>query len=127
MKLSSLTTFLLRCERRSSKKQKEGSFKKIRLDDLYGREVYRVKSYYGDSTKIEISLVIARSGRVVERKVSQGLLNFFTTSVVRGRTGKLEECSDSRVSVDSEQEIAHIPFTVYSLTCFVRGTILGVL
>jgi hypothetical protein len=57
---------------------KGGLLKKIKLDDLYGREVYRVKSYYGDSTKIEISLVITRGGRVVERKVSQGLLNFFT-------------------------------------------------
>ena len=66
------------------KETKGGLIKKIRLDDLYGHEVYRVKSYYGDSTKIEISLVIARSGRVVEKKVSQGLLNFFTTSVVEG-------------------------------------------
>jgi hypothetical protein len=57
------------------KETKQGLIKKIRLDALYGREVYRVKSYYGDSTKVEISLTITRSGRVVERKVSQGLLN----------------------------------------------------
>jgi hypothetical protein len=63
---------------------KGGLIKKIKLDDLYGREVYRVKSYYGDSTKIEISLVITRNGRVVERKVSQGLLNFFTTPSLDG-------------------------------------------
>ncbi len=55
---------------------KEGLIKKIRLDALYGREVYRVRSYYGNSTKIEISLTITRSGQVVERKVSQGLLIF---------------------------------------------------
>src|ERR1700730_4025438 len=54
---------------------KGGLIKKIRLDALYGREVYRVKSYYGNSTNIEISLTITRSGRIVERKVSQGLLN----------------------------------------------------
>jgi hypothetical protein len=35
-----------------------------------------VKSYYGDSTKIQISLTITRSGTVVDRKVSQGLLIF---------------------------------------------------
>src|ERR1700759_5755718 len=51
---------------------KQGLIQKIRLDALYGREVYRVKSYYGDSTKIQISLTITRSGAVVERKVSQG-------------------------------------------------------
>jgi hypothetical protein len=55
---------------------KQGLIKRIRLDALYGREVYRVKSYYGDSTNIEISLTLTRSGRVVERKVSQGLLIF---------------------------------------------------
>jgi hypothetical protein len=55
---------------------KQGLIQKIRLDVLYGREVYRVKSYYGNSTKIEISLTITRSGNVVERKVSQGLLIF---------------------------------------------------
>jgi hypothetical protein len=54
---------------------KGGLIKKIRLDALYGREVYRVKSYYGNSTNIEISLTITRSGRIVERQVSQGLLN----------------------------------------------------
>ena len=58
------------------KETKQGLIQKIRLDALYGREVYRVKSYYGDSTKIEISLTITRSGTVVERKVSQGLLIF---------------------------------------------------
>jgi hypothetical protein len=56
---------------------KGGLIKRIKLDALYGREVYRVKSYYDESTKIEISLVITRSGRVVERKVSQGLLILF--------------------------------------------------
>jgi hypothetical protein len=55
---------------------KKGLIKKIKLDALYGREVYRVKSYYGNSTKIEISLTLTRSGRVVDRKVSQGLLIF---------------------------------------------------
>ena len=63
---------------------KGGLIKKIKLDALYGREVYRVKSYYGDSTKIEISLVITRTGRIVERKVSQGLLIFFMASSADG-------------------------------------------
>jgi hypothetical protein len=54
---------------------KGGLIKKIKLDALYGREVYRVKSYYGNSTNIEISLTITRSGRIVERNVSKGLLN----------------------------------------------------
>jgi hypothetical protein len=55
---------------------KGGLIKKIKLDVLYGREVYRVKSYYGNSTNIEISLAITRPGRVVERKISKGLLGF---------------------------------------------------
>ena len=55
---------------------KGGLIKKITLDALYGHEVYLVKSYYGDSTKIEISLTVTRSGRIVARKVSQGLLIF---------------------------------------------------
>ena len=55
---------------------KRGLIKKIQLDALYGREVYRVKSYYADSTKIKISLTITRSGRIVERKVSHGLSIF---------------------------------------------------
>jgi hypothetical protein len=55
---------------------KGGLIKKIKLDALYGHEVYRVRSYYGDSTKIEISLTVTRSGRIVARKVSQGLLTF---------------------------------------------------
>src|ERR1700675_845047 len=54
---------------------KQGLIKKIKLDALYGREVYRVRSYYGNSTNIEISLTITRSGRIVERNVSKGLLN----------------------------------------------------
>jgi hypothetical protein len=58
---------------------KGGLIKKIRLDALYGRAVYRVKAYYARSTNIEISLVLTRSGRIVERKVSQGLLIFLTT------------------------------------------------
>jgi hypothetical protein len=53
---------------------KKGLIKSIKLDALYGRAIYRVKSYYGNSTKIEISLAITRSGKIVERKVSQGLL-----------------------------------------------------
>jgi hypothetical protein len=61
---------------------KRGLIKKIKLDALYGREVYRVRSYYGNSTKIEISLVITRTGRIVERKVSQGLLIFFMAPLV---------------------------------------------
>jgi hypothetical protein len=55
---------------------KQGLIKKIKLDSLYGREIYRVRSYYGNSTNIEISLTITRSGRIVDRKVSQGLLIF---------------------------------------------------
>jgi hypothetical protein len=55
---------------------KRGLIKKIKLDALYGHEVYRVKSYYGNSTNIEISLILTRSGRVVERKVNQGILMF---------------------------------------------------
>src|SRR6202011_1286856 len=38
------------------KETKGGLIKKIKLDALYGREVYRVKSYYGKSTNIEIAL-----------------------------------------------------------------------
>ena len=64
--------------RRIVSETKGGLIKKIKLDALYGHEVYRVKSYYDKSTKIEISLVIARNGRVVERKVNQSLLIFFT-------------------------------------------------
>jgi hypothetical protein len=63
-------------QRAIRKETKGGLIKKIKLDTLYGREVYRVKSYYGNSTNIEISLTITRSGRIVERKVSQGLLHF---------------------------------------------------
>jgi len=58
---------------------KGGLIKMIRLDELYGRAVYRVKAYYAKSTNIQISLVLTRSGRIVERKVSQGLLIFLTT------------------------------------------------
>jgi len=59
---------------------KGGLIKSIKLDALYGREVYRVKAYYGKSTNIEISLVLTRTGRIVERKVSKGLLVFLSTS-----------------------------------------------
>jgi hypothetical protein len=55
---------------------KGGLIKSIRLDALYGRAVYRVKAYYAKSTNIEISLVLTRTGHIVERKVSQGLLIF---------------------------------------------------
>jgi hypothetical protein len=55
---------------------KGGLIKRIRLDALYGHLVYRVKAYYSKSTNIEISLTISRSGHIVERKVSQGLLIF---------------------------------------------------
>jgi hypothetical protein len=55
---------------------KGGLIKRIKLDALYGREVYRVKSYYGKSTNIEIALTLTRSGRIVERKVNRGLLIF---------------------------------------------------
>jgi hypothetical protein len=55
---------------------KQGLIKRIKLDALYGHEVYRVRSYYGNSTNIEISLTITRSGRIVDRKVTQGLLIF---------------------------------------------------
>ena len=54
------------------KETKQGLIQKIRLDALYGREVYRVKSYYGDSTKIQISLTITRSGTVVDAKMTKG-------------------------------------------------------
>jgi hypothetical protein len=53
---------------------KGGLIKQIKLDALYGHEVYRVKSYYGNSTNTQISLTLTRSGRVVARKVSHGLL-----------------------------------------------------
>jgi hypothetical protein len=59
---------------------KGGLIKKIRLDALYGHAVYRVKAYYAKSTNIEISLVLTRAGRIVERKVNQGLLIFLTAS-----------------------------------------------
>jgi hypothetical protein len=55
---------------------KGGLIKRIKLDALYGREVYRVKAYYGKSTNIEIALTLTRSGRIVERKVNRGLLIF---------------------------------------------------
>jgi hypothetical protein len=55
---------------------KGGLIKKIQLDALYGRAVYRVKAYYAKSTNIEISLVLTRTGRIVERKVNKGLLIF---------------------------------------------------
>ena len=58
------------------KETKQGLIKRIKLDALYGREVYRVRSYYGNATNIEIALTITRAGRVVERKVSQGLFPF---------------------------------------------------
>src|SRR6267378_2699833 len=64
---------------------KGGLIKKIRLDALFGHAVYRVKAYYAKSTSIEISLVLTRTGRIVERKVNQGLLIFptapFTSSL----------------------------------------------
>jgi hypothetical protein len=59
---------------------KGGLIKKIKLDALYGHAVYRVKAYYAKSTNIEISLVLTRTGRIVERKVNQGLLIFLYTS-----------------------------------------------
>jgi hypothetical protein len=58
------------------KETKQGLIKRIKLDALYGHEVYRVKSYYGNATNIEISLTITRSGHIVDRKVSQGLFPF---------------------------------------------------
>jgi hypothetical protein len=57
---------------------KGGLIKKIKLDALYGHEVYRVKAYYGKSTNIEISLVLTRTGRIVERRVSRGIMIFPT-------------------------------------------------
>jgi hypothetical protein len=66
----------LRVQKAIRRETKGGLIRKIKLDALYGHEVYRVKSYYGDSTNIEISLILTRTGRVVERKVSQGLLIF---------------------------------------------------
>ncbi len=59
---------------------KGGLIKNIKLEALYGHEVYRVKAYYGKSTNIEISLVLTRTGRIVERKVSKGLLIFLIAS-----------------------------------------------
>src|ERR1700751_1777744 len=58
------------------KETKQGLIKRIKLDALYGHEVYRVRSYYGNATNMEVSLTITRAGRVVERKVSQGLFPF---------------------------------------------------
>jgi len=58
---------------------KGGRIKNIRLEALYGRAVYRVKAYYAKSTNIQISLVVTRTGKIVERKVSQGLSIFLTT------------------------------------------------
>jgi hypothetical protein len=58
------------------KETKGGLLKSIKLDALYGHEVYRVKSYYSNSTKLEIALTLTRSGRVVERKISPSLLIF---------------------------------------------------
>jgi hypothetical protein len=55
---------------------KQGLIKTIKLDALYGRAVYRVKSYYGNSTRIQISLTITPSGRTVARKVSKELSIF---------------------------------------------------
>jgi hypothetical protein len=63
-------------QRAIRKETRQGLIKTIKWDALYGRAVYRVKSYYGNSTKIEISLAITPSGRIVERKVSKGLLIF---------------------------------------------------
>jgi hypothetical protein len=57
---------------------KGGLIKKIKLDALYGHEVYRVKAYYAKSTNLEISLVLTRTGHIVEPKVNQGLLIFPT-------------------------------------------------
>ena len=62
---------------------KGGLIRKIKLTAEYGRAIYRVKAFYGKSTDIEISLAITRSGRVVERKVSRGLLIFFTTPLLQ--------------------------------------------
>ncbi|MBV8141761.1 MAG: hypothetical protein JOZ60_06915 [Verrucomicrobia bacterium] len=58
------------------KETRRGLIKWIKLDALYGQAVYRVKSYYGNSTKIEISLTITASGQIVARKVSKRLLIF---------------------------------------------------
>jgi hypothetical protein len=57
---------------------KGGLIKKIKLEALYGQEVYRIKAYCAKSTNIEVSLVLTRTGRIVERKASQGLLIFAT-------------------------------------------------
>jgi hypothetical protein len=62
---------------------KGGLIRKIKLTAEYGRAIYRVKAFYGKSTDIEISLAITRSGRVVERKVSRGLLIFFSTPLLQ--------------------------------------------
>src|SRR5262249_48021465 len=42
---------------------KGGLIKSIKLEELYGRAVYRVKAYYAKSTNIEISLILTRTGR----------------------------------------------------------------
>ena len=55
---------------------KQGLIKRIKLDALYGREVYRVKSYYGNSTDIEISLTLTRRVASLNEKSAQGLLIF---------------------------------------------------
>jgi hypothetical protein len=66
--------------RKIQSETKGGLIKNIKLEALYGHEVYRVKAYYGKSTNIEISLVLTRTGRIVERKVSKGLLIFLIAS-----------------------------------------------
>src|SRR5262245_23686007 len=41
---------------------KGGLIRSIKLEELYGHAVYRVKAYYAKSTNIEISLVLTRTG-----------------------------------------------------------------
>jgi hypothetical protein len=67
---------------------KGGLIRKIKLTAEYGRAIYRVKAFYGKSTDIEVSLAITRSGRVVERKVSRGLLIFFTAPLLQVKQGR---------------------------------------
>ena len=62
---------------------KGGLIKNIKLDAIYGHAVYRVKAYYAKSTNVEISLVLTRTGHIVERKVSKGLGIFLTTRQLR--------------------------------------------
>ena len=79
------------------KETRQGLIKGIKLDALYGRAVYRVKSYFGNSTRIEISLTITPSGRVVARKISRGLLIFGYNLPTFPRKAQLTDAPNPRL------------------------------